>query len=168
MPLTFWYQILRGLLRMKSALSSAPSTASNVHFTSFAVNGLPSCHVTPGCSLNVGLVLLSSHDQLSARSGTSLSALFTFSWGSNTTRLLNTAMKGWFTEIVVSSWIEALGGFSRWEICSVPPAFWASAGVAATPKATRLAATKARRLRTIVLPDRGAFWRPFADPVKRS
>jgi hypothetical protein len=34
-------------------------------------------------------------------------------------------MKGWFTEIVDSSWIEALGGLSRWEIFSVPPCFWA-------------------------------------------
>src|SRR5476651_2668150 len=98
MPLTFWYQILRGLLRMKSALSSAPSTASNVHFTSFAVNGLPSCHFTPGCSLKVSLVLLSSHDQLSARSGTILSALFTFALGSNTTRLFFSFMNTAITE----------------------------------------------------------------------
>ena len=49
------------------------------------------------------------------------SGLFTFSFGSNTTRLLNTAMNGWFTEMVNSSWIEALGGLSRCEMRSVPP-----------------------------------------------
>ena len=113
--LRLMYQILRGLLRMMSLFSSSPLTASKVHFTSFDVNGLPSCHFTSERSLKVSLVLLASHDQLSARSGTILSGLFFFSFGSNTTRLLNTAMKGWFTEIVASSWIEAEGGFSRWE-----------------------------------------------------
>src|ERR1044071_6440832 len=64
------YQILRGFLRMISDLSSPPISASKVHFTSFDVKGLPSCHFTPERSLKVSLVLLSSHAQLSARSGT--------------------------------------------------------------------------------------------------
>src|SRR5471032_2164323 len=85
--LRLMYQMRRGLLRMISVFSSAPLSASKVHFTSLEVNGLPSCHFTPGCSLKVSLVLLSSHAQLSASSGTILSALFTFSLGSNTTRL---------------------------------------------------------------------------------
>ena len=120
------YQILRGLLRMMSSFSSPlPITASQVHFTSALENGLPSCHFTPSRSLKVSLVLSSFHDQLSARSGTIWSGLLTFSLGSKSTRLLNTAMNGWFTEIVASSWIEALGGLSRWEILRVPPCFWA-------------------------------------------
>src|ERR1700722_16385067 len=98
-----------------------PDTASQVHFTSAEVNGLPSCHFTPWRSLKVSWGFSVLYDQLSARSGTIWSGLFTFSLGSNTTRLLNTAMNGWFTEIVDSSWIEALGGLSRCEIFSVPP-----------------------------------------------
>src|SRR6185437_11602274 len=125
------YQILRGFLRMISFFSSPrPASASQVHFTSAEVKGLPSCHLTPWRSLKVSFVLSAFQAQLSARSGTIWSGLLTFSWGSKTTRLLNTAMKGWFTEIVVSSWIEALGGLSRWEIRSVPPCFWANAGTA--------------------------------------
>src|SRR6478736_7933909 len=120
------YQTLRGFLRMMSAFSSPlPISASQVHFTSLAENGFPSCHFTPWRSLKVSLVSSGFHDQLSARSGTIVSGLFTFSLGSKKTRLLNTAMNGWLTEIVDSSWIEALGGLSRWEIFSVPPCFCA-------------------------------------------
>ena len=91
------YQILRGFLRMMStSRRPCPISASQVHFTSAAVNGLPSCHFTPWRSLKVSLVLSAFHDQLSARSGTIVSGLLTFSLGSNTTRLLNTAMNGWF------------------------------------------------------------------------
>src|SRR6266498_3351834 len=108
------YQTLRGFLRMRSDFSSAlPISASQVHFTSLAENGLPSCHFTPLRSLKVSLVWSGLHDQVSARSGTILSGLLIFSLGSNTTRLLNTAMNGCTTEIVASSWIEALGGLSR-------------------------------------------------------
>ena len=83
-----------------------------VHCTSFAVNGLPSCHFTPWRSLKVSFVLLSSHDQLSARSGTIVSMLsFGFIW-SNITRLLNTAMNGPVADTVASSSSEALGGLS--------------------------------------------------------
>jgi len=39
-------------------------------------------------------------------------------------------MKGITVEIVASSWIEALGGLSRWVTLSVPPAFCADAGTA--------------------------------------
>src|ERR1700741_4813504 len=113
--LSFVYQTLRGL-RLKSCVSALPISIRQVHFTSFDVNGWPSCHFTPWRSLKVSLVLSAFHVQLSARSGTILSGLLTFSLGSKTTRLLNTAMNGWFTEIVDSSWIEALGGLSRWEM----------------------------------------------------
>src|SRR6185369_2211983 len=125
------YHSLRGFLRM-IALSSGtwPASASQVHLTSADVNNLPSCHFTPWRSLKVSCVWSALYDQLSASSGTILSGLFTFSLGSKTTRLLNTDMKGWFTEIVDSSWIEALGGLSRWEMRNVPPCFCASAGTA--------------------------------------
>ena len=142
----FLYQTLRGFLRMMSCFSS-PRSASQVHLTSFDENGLPSCHLTPGRSLNVSFVLSPFHDQLSARSGTILSALLIFSFGSNITRLLNTDMKGMFTEMVASSWTEALGGLSRWEMRSVPPCFWARAGDTATIKATAVPARNANPVR---------------------
>ena len=34
-------------------------------------------------------------------------------------------MNGMTVEMVASSWIDALGGLSRWVTCRVPPAFWA-------------------------------------------
>src|SRR5882757_514865 len=146
--LRLMYQMRRGLLRMMSSFSSPlPITASQVHFTSALVKGLPSCHFTPWRSLKVSLVLSSFHAQLSARSGTIWSGLLTFSLGSNITRLLNTAMNGWMTEIVASSWIEALGGLSRWEIFRVPPCFWAKAGAAANTNAARVPAANATRER---------------------
>ena len=43
------------------------------------------------------------------------------------TRLLNSDMNGSTVELVASSWIEALGGLSRWYIFSTPPLFCASA-----------------------------------------
>src|SRR6476661_11117337 len=98
------YQSLRGFLRRIAVFSSAcPVRASQVHLTSAEVNGWPSCHFTPWRSLKVSWVWSLLYDQLSARSGTMWSGLFTFSFGSNTTRLLNTAMNGWLTEMVDSS-----------------------------------------------------------------
>ena len=41
----FWYQIARGFFRKASL--SLPVSLSNVHLTSCAVNGFPSCHLTP-------------------------------------------------------------------------------------------------------------------------
>ena len=62
------YQALRGLTRSFSAL--LPCTRSQVHLTSAAVNGLPSCHLTPWRRWKVSSVPSSSHDQSVARSGT--------------------------------------------------------------------------------------------------
>src|SRR4029078_6764480 len=73
---TFSHQSLRGFLRNLS--SPLPCNRSNVHFTSFAVNGFPSCHLTPECSLKVSARLSALHDQLSARSGLIVPMLF---WG---------------------------------------------------------------------------------------
>ena len=58
-------QTLRGS-RWKSALSPLPISIRQVHCASLAVNGLPSCQVTPCRSLKVSLVLVGSQDQLSA------------------------------------------------------------------------------------------------------
>src|SRR5713226_7198335 len=57
-------------------------------------------------------------------------------------------MKGITVEIVASSWIEALGGLSRWVTRSVPPAFCANAGaaLAATTRAAIEAAMNPRIL----------------------
>ena len=57
-------------------------------------------------------------------------------------------MKGITVEMVASSWIEALGGLSRWVTLSVPPAFCADAGaaLATTKRAAIEAAMKPRIL----------------------
>src|ERR1700744_1002069 len=62
------YQDFRGLRRSLSL--SLPVSMSQVHLTSAAVKGLPSCHLTPWRNLKVSRVPSSSHDQLVARSGT--------------------------------------------------------------------------------------------------
>src|SRR5215510_6094174 len=105
------YQTLRGL-RLKSWVSVFPISIRQVHCTSFAVNGWPSCHFTPCRSLKVSLVLVESHDQLSARSPTTVSRLSCCFAGSNTTRLLNTAAKGITEAMVDSSSNDAEGGLS--------------------------------------------------------
>src|SRR5215831_16181299 len=64
----FWYQALRGLRRSFSL--DLPSNVSQVHLTSLAVKGLPSCHLTPSCSVKRNSVLEESHDHSVARSGT--------------------------------------------------------------------------------------------------
>src|SRR6202030_1574863 len=95
------HQASRALTRSFSL--DLPCTRSKVHFTSAAVKGLPSCHLTPSRNLKVSSVPSSLHDQLSARSGTIDCKLFCFTFGSNMTRLLNTPMIGATIEIVPSS-----------------------------------------------------------------
>src|SRR5882757_8886004 len=54
-------------------------------------------------------------------------------------------MKGMTVEIVASSWIEALGGLSRWVTRRLPPAFCAKEGaLLATTKTAAMAATVPR------------------------
>ena len=43
---TLVYQSLRGLIRSLPGASGASRTMSKVNFTSFEVNGWPSCHLT--------------------------------------------------------------------------------------------------------------------------
>ena len=83
-----------------------------MHLTSAAVNGLPSCHLTPWRNLKVSSVPSSLHDQLVAKSGTIDFMLF---WGSSClymTRLLNTPIIGTTVEYVASSRIDMLAGLS--------------------------------------------------------
>src|SRR3954465_412901 len=111
--LSFEYQTFRGL-RLKSWVSLLPISMRQVDCTSFAVNGWPSCHFTPCRSLKVSLVLVESHDQLSARSGMTVSMLSWTLAGSKTTRLLKIAANGATEAIVASSCSEVEGGLSLW------------------------------------------------------
>ena len=55
---------------MRSFSLDLPCSRSQVHLTSLAVNGLPSCHLTPWRNGKVSSVPSSLHDQPVARSGT--------------------------------------------------------------------------------------------------
>ena len=123
------YQLPRGLWRSLSR--ARPVSRLKVHSTSAAVNAQPSCHFTPRRSLKVSSVLSSFQLHDLARSGTIDLSLFCGTDGSNTTRLLNTGMKGTTVDGLNSSWIDVLGGLSRWNMRSTPPRFCASA---ASPK----------------------------------
>src|SRR6266705_969632 len=121
------YQALRGLRRSLSAV--LPCSMSQVHLTSLAVNGFPSCHLTPWRSLKVSAVLSSSHDHSLARSGTIDSRL---AYGTSClymTRLLKTPMIGPCEAKVASSWIDMLEGLSKKYIFKMPPRFCADAGL---------------------------------------
>src|ERR1700676_2015131 len=117
------YQDLRGFTRSRSEL--LPCTRSQVHLTSAAVNGLPSCHLTSLRRWNVSREPSSSHAQSVPSSGTMAERLF---WGmcwSNKTRLLNTAIIGRSATTVDSSWIDMLAGLSIMYCLRIPPDFWA-------------------------------------------
>src|SRR5690349_9024583 len=154
------YQPLRKLtLKFSLAL---PCNRSIVHFTSAALNGLPSCHFTPLRTVKVSVLPSSLQDHFSARSGTMSSRLFCFLVGSNITRLLNTPIIGSTTEIVPSSWIDMLAGLSRWVIRRMPPCFWAEAlpKGAMSRNATTTNRTHDKATRLIIgflLPSRPAF-----------
>src|SRR5215471_9944061 len=122
---TLAYQPLRKLtLKFSGAL---PCRRSMVHFTSAALNGLPSCHLMPWRRVKVRVLPSSLHVHFSARSGTMSSRLFCFLAGSNMTRLLKTPIIGSTTEMVPSSWIDMLEGLSRWVMRRMPPCFCAEA-----------------------------------------
>src|SRR3990167_2554577 len=119
------YHAARGLRRSLSRPRAV--RRAKVHSTSLAVKGRSSCHRTPSRSLKVSSVPSSLQFHDSARSGTTDCSLFWALDWSNSTRLLNTGMKGTTVEALYSSWIEALGGLSRWNMRSTPPLFCASA-----------------------------------------
>src|SRR6266702_6877305 len=122
------YQALRGLRRSSSF--DLPVSRSQVHLTSLAVNGLPSCHLTLWCNGNVNSVPSSFHDQPVARSGTIDCRLF---WGTSClyiTRLLNTPIIGRSAANVDSSCSDTLAGLSKNGTLRMPPDFCAAAGTA--------------------------------------
>src|SRR5215471_5532903 len=112
---------------MRNFACDRPRSVSQVHCTSFAVNGCPSCHRTPSRSRNVSSVPSSLHDHSVARSGRIDCIVFCGTCWSNRTRLLKTAIIGAMVEIVTSSSVDMLAGLSRWATWSTPPGFWASA-----------------------------------------
>src|SRR5215813_2771658 len=101
---------------------------SQVHLTSLAVNGLPSCHRTPLRNGNVNSVPSSLQDQPVARSGTIVPRLLCLACWSNITRLLKTPIIGRSAMMVASSWIDMLAGLSTVNILRMPPAFCADPG----------------------------------------
>src|SRR5438132_4082592 len=155
------YHGLRGLTRSFSL--DLPVKRSQVHFTSLAVNGLPSCQATPWRSGTVSSVPSSFHDQPVARSGTIEPRLFCGTCSSNRTRLLTTAITGRVATGVASSWIDMLAGLSIIYCRRMPPCFCANAGVMvdiaiSTPPAT------ARARRCSIMP-RSSLCSLNADPV---
>ena len=147
----FPYQDLRGLTRSFSL--DLPVSMSHVHWTSLAVKGLPSCHVTPSRSGIVNSVPSSFQDQPMARSGTIDCRLFCGTYWSYMTRLLNTPIIGPSAKIVASSWIDMLAGLSGLYIRNMPPCFWANAASAAARTVSNApAAASARRSRFISVP----------------
>src|SRR5215831_7168456 len=121
----FRYQDLRGLRR--SLFSDLPVSVSQVHLTSWAVNGLPSCHLTPWRNGNVSSVPSSLHDQPVARSGTIDCRLFCGTSCLYITRLLKTPIIGRLAAAVASSCNDILAGLSKCDIFNTPPGFWANA-----------------------------------------
>src|SRR5215472_13605858 len=162
------YQDLRGLTRNFSL--ALPANASQVHLTSLAVNGLPSCHSTPWRKWKVSATPVSSHDQSLARSGTIEARLFCATCWSKTTRLLKTPISGIPAAIVDSSWIDMLAGLAKPGICRMPPGFCADA-VAATndAAASRPAAQAARSPRVISVTSLGCgSWFPLVSQPHES
>src|SRR5438067_7743827 len=123
-----------------------------VHLTSAAVNGLPSCHLTPSRSLKVSSFPSSLHDQLEARSETIELRVFCGTCWSNITRLLNTPIIGPSTTIVDSSWIDTLAMLVPSGILRTPPDFCAKAGwLAHRPPSAPHATNKLRSFAFICL-----------------
>src|SRR5580700_1318334 len=117
------YHDLRGLSRSFSL--ALPLRTSQVHLTSAAVKGFPSCHLTPWCSGKVSSVPSSLQRHSVASSGTIDSGVFCGSSCLQKTRLLNTPIVGRLPATVDSSSIDMLAGLSKWPILRVPPDFCA-------------------------------------------
>src|SRR5712671_5978740 len=145
----FRYHDLRGLRRSLSLV--LPLSISQVHLTSWAVKGLPSCHLTPSRSGRVNSVPSSFQDQLVAKSGTIDAILFCGTSCLNMTRLLNTPIIGLWVAAVASSWIDMLAGLSKWGIFRMPPGFWANA-VCPMDNASDSAPAAARTRRSRFIP----------------
>src|SRR6266446_4569690 len=168
------YQGLRGLTRSFSF--DLPVKRSQVHLTSFAVNGLASCQVMPWRSGNVSSVPSSFHAHPVARSGTIELRLFCGTCSSNKTRLLKTALTGRVATGVASSWIDMLAGLSIMYCRKIPPCFCANTGAAldiaiSTPPATAKAwnfSIITRSLPLIFLPLARSFGISVRDRARRA
>src|SRR3981081_2877821 len=119
------YHVLRGLTRSVSL--ALPCSRSQVHLTSPAVNGSPSCHLTPRRSLKVRLVPAASHDHSRARSGTIDFIPLCGTLWSYMTRLLRTPIIGPRPAIVAASRSDVVAGLSKKQIFRMPPGFCALA-----------------------------------------
>src|SRR5215472_6421205 len=137
------YEDLRGLTRSFSL--DLPISRSQVHLTSRAVNGLPSCHLTPWRNGKVSSVPSSLHDQPVARSGTIDCMLFCGTSCLYITRLLKTPIIGRLAAAVASSCIDMLAGLSKCDILRMPPCFCANVG--SPTVASSSGATAAKRMR---------------------
>src|SRR5437763_3989457 len=126
---------------MRSFSAVLPCNRSQVHLTSAAVNGLPSCHLTPWRSGKVSSLPSSLQDQLVARSGMIESGLFCATCWSYMTKLLNTPIIGRNAAPVASSCSDMLAGLSQNELLRTPPDFCAEAGDAANQTAKKLPAS---------------------------
>src|SRR3984893_3465483 len=140
------YQVLRGLRR---SFSADLVSRSQVHLTSLAVNGLPSCHLTPGRNGRVSSVPSSFHDQPVARSGTIDTMLFCATSCRYMTRLLKTPIIGRVTAPVASSCIDIEAGLSKCDMIRTPPDFCASAIGEASASDNANAAANPPRFRPI-------------------
>jgi hypothetical protein len=157
-----WYQDLRGLRR--SLWLDLPVSRSQVHLTSAAVKGLPSCHLTPSRNGKVSSVPSSLHDQPVARSGTIDCMSFCLACWSNMTRLLTNPMVARAGTASASSCIDRLGGESRACTRKIPPCFCASA--AAEPKITPSNAPTITILRRLLVIPRSSHF-IFGAPPSR-
>src|SRR6266481_3181419 len=162
----FVYQGLRGLMRNFSL--DLPVSISQVHFTSLAVNGWPSCHLIPWRSGKVSSVPSSFHDQPVARSGTIDCRLFCGTSCLNITRLLKTPIIGRLTATVDSSSSDTLAGLSKWGTLRMPPCFWANAVPADNPSNRALAAVSTQRPRLIHPPPVHSTWHSKINAAQSS
>jgi hypothetical protein len=121
---------------MRSFSLVLPARRSQVHLTSLAVNGLPSCHLTPWRNGKVSSVSSSLSVQPVARSGTIAFRLFCDTSCLNITRLLKTPIIGRFTATVDSSSSETLAGLSKWVASESHPAFGRMPGFQCKTRAT--------------------------------
>src|SRR5215468_6669760 len=113
---------------MRNLSLPVPINRSQVHLTSAAVKGLPSCHLTPWRSEKVSSLPSSAHSHLVARSGTIEERLFCATCWSYNTRLLKTPIIGCSDARVDSSRIDMLAGLSKCWSRRTPPDFCASDG----------------------------------------
>src|SRR5438093_12336850 len=156
----FAYQSLRGLIRSFAGASGASRSMSKVNFTSFEVNGWPSCDLTFLPRKKTRFRKLSCHDHFSASSPMIVSTLSVFFRGSKSTRLLKQGIAGQTVEIVDVSWIaKPCERSSRSIMLRTPPDFgvgavWLAAGLIRTNptrnaiRSAENGATRARDMET--------------------